>query len=432
MKKPILLLIGISWLLIAGNCVKNSFILHENPSDQYLDITGTIDDGLEYVVSVMYVKNAKKSGCATYGKDSDICQVKPEEFTYTPEIEEGSHSLHIPLRELSPGPNSWFEPKDISICVGPQDPNTVPHQCQVLFSVTKDRHGGNHTLDLVCTRRFWCYEGLQVEYVSQFNREYVVNIRKESIDHGPISELTLQELLKYEKFTEYIERVLADPEQQNGPILLVASNLAMREPRIRDSLFLYHAGTIRVHVDRKYYTPTRKGADGPGPAIEGLMFPMQLAIHGLTAEQLKDIYESIVPQLQNWNPHYIEAYEPGWEFELSPNLPDVQHEFDQAKARRLKTLQGLMTLFHNEAYAEAHSIVQAYEWDPTLDQQAEEKLQAEKKMQRIESQLGIEGYMAALTKQRARSQNTKCFTFSADGQKIACDSNNTAPSDRMH
>ncbi len=423
MTKPSLLLVGISWLLIAGNCVKNTFILHENPSEQYLNITGTINEGMEYVVSVMYVKNAKESGCNTYGKDSDICQVKPEEFTYTPEIEAGSHALHIPLRELSPGPNSWFEPKDISICVGPQDPNAVPHQCQVLFSVTKDKHDGNHTLDLICTKRFWCYEGLHVEHVSQLNREYVVNIRKESIDPRPLSELTLEDLFKYEMFTEFIERVLADPERQNGPILLVASNLALREQRTRDSLLLYHAGTIRVHVDRKYYTPRRNGVEGPGPAIEGLMFPMQLAIGELSAEQLKNMYESIVPQLENWNPQYVDAYEPGWEIESSPNLRDVQQEFDQAKARRLKTLQGLITLFHNEAYAEAHAIVQAYEWDPTLDQQADEKLEAENTMQRIEAQLGIEGYMSAITKQRELQKSTKCYTYSAEGKQIECDSN---------
>ena len=101
---------------------KEQVVAYENPSEQYLNLTGAIDEGLEYVVSVMYVKNAKESGCPTFGKDSDICQVKPEQFTYVPEIKEGSHSLHIPLKELSPGTNSWWEPHDISICVGPDRP----------------------------------------------------------------------------------------------------------------------------------------------------------------------------------------------------------------------------------------------------------------------------------------------------------------------
>ena len=280
MLRRLLLLIGISCFLIAGNCVQNQFILNENPSEQYLHISGAIDEGLEYVVTVMYVKNAKESGCPTFGKDSDICQVKPEQFTYVPEIKAETHSLHIPLSELSPGENSWWEPHDITICVGPHDPNAVPHQCQVLFSVTKDKHDGNEKIDLLCSKKFWCYQGLHVEHVSQLNREYVVNIRKESYDHGPISELTLEELLKYEKFSEYIERVLADLEQQNGPILLIASNLAIREQRTHDGLLLYHAGTIRVQADRKYYPSLRKGVDGPGPAIDGLMFSMQLAYVG--------------------------------------------------------------------------------------------------------------------------------------------------------
>ena len=425
MMRHLLLLIGISCFLIAGNCVQNQFILNENPSEQYLNITGAIDDGLEYVVSVMYVKNAKESGCPTFGKDSDICQVKPETFQYTPEIIARSHSLQIPLRELSPGPNSWWEPHDISICVGPRDPKAEPNQCQVLFSVTKDKHDGNEKIDLVCSKKFWCYQGLHVEHVRQLNRKYVVNIQKESYDHGPISELTLEELFKYEKFTEYIERVLGNLEQQNGPVLLVAANLAMRAQRNGDSLLLYQAGTIRLQADRNYYTPIRKGIDGPGPAIDGLMFPMQLAIRELSAEQLKDTYEMIVPQLENWNPQYVHTYEPGWKFGPSPDLQKIQLEFNQAKARQLQTLRGSIMLFRNETYAAAHAIVQAYEWDFSLDQKAEEKLQAEERMRRIESQLGIEGYMAVLTKERARSKDIKCFTFTPDGKEIECNAKDT-------
>ncbi len=181
--KRVLLFMSFFWILTAGNCIQEHLVPFDNPSEHYLNIKGTIDDGLEYSINVMYFKNAQKSGCPVYSKDSEICQIKPESFTYFPQINERTHSVHVPLKELSPETSSWWEPRDISICVGPKDPNAVPHQCQVVFILTKDRHDGNQIIDLICSQEFWCHQGLRKEHVSLLNREYVVNILKDSNSH---------------------------------------------------------------------------------------------------------------------------------------------------------------------------------------------------------------------------------------------------------
>ncbi len=418
--KQVLSLMVLSIFLTAGNCVQAQFTSYENPSENYLNISGTLDEDLEYMVRVMYVKNARESGCPTYGKDSDLCQIKPEEFTYIPEITEQTHSLHIPLKELSPDTNSWWEPHDISICVGPRNPNTVPHQCQVLFSVTKTKHDGNQNLDLVCSKNYWCYQGRQVEHVSLLNREYVVNIRKETKTHGPTTTIMLDHLIKKGKWDEYVDRVHADLERWKSLTLLIAAKIAMREKRLEDGALLYHAGTIRAQVERKHYTPTEKGGDSPTPAIQSLMRMIQMQLGSLTAHELTVVYEATVPKLEEWNPYYSQNYDPGWKFEGEPSLQHVQTQFNETKAKRVRVLRELLTLFRDETYAGAHSIVQAYEWDPSLDQQAEEKYQAEKTMLRLESQLGIVGYMTALTQQRELMENTTCFELSADGENTAC------------
>ncbi len=422
--KRIFLLMGLSIFLMAGNCVQAHVVPYENPSEAYLDITGTIDHDLEYVVSVMYVKNARESGCPTYGKDSELCQIKPETFTYVPVIKDQMHSVHIPLKELSPETNSWWEPHDISICVGPTDPNSVPHQCQVVFTVTKERHDGHRKINLVCSSDFWCSQGLPVERVSQLNREFEVNLLKESLVHGPTTKTILDDLLKNGKGTEYVDRVLADLEQWDGPTLLIASKLAIREERINDGMLLYQAGTIRIQVDRKHYQPLEKGGNGPAPAIQSLMFSIQMQMSQLSASELEVVYDAIVPELKKWNPQYSGTYAPGWMFEPDLNLQQVQTQFNDAKAKRIKTLHGLMTLYRDETYAEAHAIVQAYEWDYSQNQQVEEKLQAEQTLERIETELGIKGYMAALIKQRELMTWTQCSEHSADGNQAACGTNN--------
>ena len=417
--RRVVLFISLSWILIAGNCVpREPVIIHDNPSEQYLNITGTIDESMEYVMSVMYVKNARESGCPTYGKDSDICQVKPETFRYSPEISAERHSLHIPLKELYPGPNSWWEPHDISLCVGPRDPKKEPHRCQVLFSVTKDRHDGNQSIDVVCSKRFECYHELQVEHVSQLNSEYVINIQFASDTQGPTTTTLLQELLNRGRNTEYLDRVLADPAQWNGPTLLIASKIGMREDRIDDGLLLYHAGTIRFRVDQEHYKPMDKVMRSFFPSSQMLIFPMQYEMSVLSAGELKDSYATIVPQLEKWNPLYDQTYDPGWKYEAKPHLQQLSTELNRIKSDRVQSLRDLITLFSNKTYADAHSLVQAYERDLFLDQQTEEKLNAEETMRRIETQLGIEGFMIAKTKERERIKTAKCFKSVERGKEV--------------
>ncbi|MGB0911418.1 MAG: hypothetical protein ACPGYT_13730 [Nitrospirales bacterium] len=185
--RRVLLLMGLSLFLMAGNCMHHPAVVYENPSEDYLNVTGTIEDGLEYKVTVTYLKSARAGDCPVFGKDPDICQVRPEEFSYVPQINRNTHKVHIPLKELSPGVGSWWEPHDLSICVRPKNTHSGPHECQVLFSITKDQHDGNKLIDLVCAISRWSSQSYSchspervVEHVSQLNREYVVNISRES------------------------------------------------------------------------------------------------------------------------------------------------------------------------------------------------------------------------------------------------------------
>lgn len=181
--KRTLLVMGFSWALIAGNCVQNQVIAYKNPSEHFLNLKGTIDEGLNYIVSVRYFKNALKSGCPVYDKDPDTCQIKPETFTYSPQIKEKQHSIHIPLKELSPDDNSWWEPRNISICVGPNNPDTSPYQCQIVFILSKDKHDSIQFINLFCSKDLWCNLGLNAVHVSELNDEYIVNISQESIEN---------------------------------------------------------------------------------------------------------------------------------------------------------------------------------------------------------------------------------------------------------
>ena len=179
--RRILLFLGLSWSLIAGNCVQESVIQYESPSEQYIGITGVIDEGMTYVVTVMYVRFVRESHCKDYDEKTGICRVKPQSFTYAPHIENRKHHVHVPLKELSPGKNSWWKPHDISLCVRPLKNKTHPFQCVPLLLLTTGKTDAKHEIDLVCTKNWRCFredKDLGAESISELNKEYVVNIKK--------------------------------------------------------------------------------------------------------------------------------------------------------------------------------------------------------------------------------------------------------------
>ena len=185
MLRRVLLLMGISWSLMAGACVEEApYVVFENPSEQYLNLTGVIEAGMKYTISVTYVQMVQASGCSDYNKKSGICFTKPHFFKYVPQIQGKTHKIHVPLKELSPGPNSWWEPIDLFICVGPASTDSEPLLCQQLFGLSKSEHDVSEVIDLVCSPKKWLcspkYSERDMKHVSKLNREYVVNIYKET------------------------------------------------------------------------------------------------------------------------------------------------------------------------------------------------------------------------------------------------------------
>ncbi len=227
----------------------------------------------------------------------------------------------------------------------------------------------------------------------------------------------LWELFKEGNRLKYVELVLADLEQWDALTLLTAANMAVQEQQFNDAELLYQTGTLRAKIDSKYYVSTEKGGNGPAPAIQSLIFSIQMPRSRLSQRQINRTYQVILPQLEQWKPRYNSTYDPGWNYQTAPDFPQVQNAFDSAKVKRIQVVQGWVTLFSDQAYVDAYDLVKSYESNQATDQPADEKLRAEETMQRIESDLGIAGYMAGVAKIREIIAATRCFKTAADGSQ---------------
>ncbi len=175
------ILILMACFLFGGNCVQERYLRYEHPGEIFLNVAGAIEEDMTYVMTVTYVQKLQGSGCEDYDQATGICRVRPQTFTYSPRITERSHRAHIPLKELSPGTDSGWEPYDISICVGPRDGRKQPHQCQRLYLLTKTGQMTRLQIDLECSEDWWCKpkgSKTRVAEIGELNREYIVNLSK--------------------------------------------------------------------------------------------------------------------------------------------------------------------------------------------------------------------------------------------------------------
>ena len=239
----------------------------------------------------------------------------------------------------------------------------------------------------------------------------------------PPTKEQLEKMWEEGKRSEMVELVMAHFDQWDSVTLLATAASALQEQQLKQAAILYQAGKIRAKIDLEHYKSSKKGGNSPATGLGALISVLAQQINSHPALSMPTAYQVMADRLTKWEPHYTSAYDPGWKYEGSPNFQEVQKEFDELKNQQVRHFQGLATLLSNEEYAEAYSIVKTYNIDVFRDQQAPEKLQAEETMKRIESELGISGFMASIEKRRKQLASTKCFKYSADGKKTECKMN---------
>ena len=241
--------------------------------------------------------------------------------------------------------------------------------------------------------------------------------------NGPVTVTQIQKMLDEGKRSEVVELVVTNMEQWNALMLLFTVNVAIIEEQFKHAAILYHAGKIRAKIDLDHYKSVGKGGNSPATGLGALISMLSQRINSHPAFSMPTAYQVIAASLTKWEPHYTSSYDPGWPYEQPPNFQKVQEDFNEYKDQRIHHFQGLATLLENQEYVDAFAIVKAYNIDVFRDQQAPEKLQAEETMKRIETELGIAGFMASIEKRKKQLASTKCYRYSADGKKTECKTN---------
>ncbi len=172
-KTILIVIIGANLL---GCSATKGVIAYENPGEEFITISGTVDSSFSYKFRVGYTATAPIKACQNYNIMTDRYVAQEINYDYFPTIVSNQHSLHVPLKELVPDTVCKWKPGGASLCLSERD--GVPTQCTSIFSFRR-QHDVNSKTTMHCGASFWCSgspENSHTYALSEFNKNYIVDI----------------------------------------------------------------------------------------------------------------------------------------------------------------------------------------------------------------------------------------------------------------
>lgn len=123
------------------------------PKDWHLTLSGTISEDTTYKVSVKYVAQKETRWCQDYYYQiwSGVSGLTQEAkyATYTPKVEDGFHSIKVPLREYSTSWGCQFKVDDVTLIVSKAD-GSYQNIETLFFNKNSIYRAKNETLNIEC------------------------------------------------------------------------------------------------------------------------------------------------------------------------------------------------------------------------------------------------------------------------------------------
>jgi len=200
----------------------------------------------------------------------------------------------------------------------------------------------------------------------------------------------------------FVDLVVVHARQANALRLFQAADYAAELGRIEDSAFLYYAGQMRKRLD--LYTSEAEPR-GVSQTLNMLDTSLGPAVNPVIVRD-PEAYEAVIRRLDAWRLLAPENYDPGWAYSDRRAREKQRARALRIKERELEAMRRIAELLNDPEYLQALLTVQAYHLAPR-DSRSNVKLraakiEAERTMQRIESELGFDVSVPGGRRRRSR------------------------------
>ncbi len=172
-------LIFISVYLIVGCSSESQGTLHDNPYEKFIDVSGKIENEIKYKISVQYSTHSEELSCTVYNFKVGKRVPKFRSFDYFPDIKDKSHSVHIPLKALTPDIECNWLPVNIFLCISPADKEGTFSSCSSIYGLKDNKIYANPITTVSCSKSGFCFGGYDSNWIEDgLNKGYTLNINK--------------------------------------------------------------------------------------------------------------------------------------------------------------------------------------------------------------------------------------------------------------
>ena len=201
---------------------------------------------------------------------------------------------------------------------------------------------------------------------------------------------------------EVIKQGKSESEILDSYSLIILSMASLKsEDALSAEVFLYQA-LLRAGVDKQVYTPTKTGGDSPLLALMALRQSITFAISEGDPKSPEQ-YQFLIDSLKNWKPICENQYNPGWEYEVTPDLKLCRSKFDELIKKNVESMAQRKVMYEHPEYFTLLKQWQDLTMKSLFSQSTEpdkELINLQNKLIKIEKEMGIKG---EVTKHKNRS-----------------------------
>lgn len=191
---------------------------------------------------------------------------------------------------------------------------------------------------------------------------------------------------------ECVNAVLRAPEERSAVVLFSAAAVAFNRQQLKDSLFLFFSGQLRVQFDEQCFPPANNENRDPIGAIRGYAAELGPTITRAGGEEPKAIANALA-RVARWRPRVPKGYSPGYEFDHPLTEEEAREAAEPNRVEFLTRMGECATLLGDDDFFAALQLVRSLRV-PGEDRlpTPEEYQAARKTMARIANEKGIEAF----------------------------------------
>lgn len=190
-----------------------------------------------------------------------------------------------------------------------------------------------------------------------------------------------------------IKQGMDQSEKLDSYSLILLSMASLKNgDNLSTELFLYQA-LLRAGVDREVYVPTETGGNSPTLALMALRQQISSAL-SYAEQKTPEQYQYLIDSLKNWKPICENQYNPGWVYEVIPDLQLCQSKFKELIEKNVSSMIQKKVLYEHSEYFTLLKKWQDLQMKLMFSQSTEpdeELINLQNKLIDIEKELGVKG-----------------------------------------